>query len=191
MHRRSTIIPGAVTALVALVVVVALAGCGGGTSSSATASPTATQGGALSTLQALRSYLGRVQPIVSQVDGTLSSLPDAMSGMSKLPDQTWTTAATKLETIASQLGAEATNLSALVPPDALVSVQAAAVKVIQSAQSAVSKTATVLNTPAKAKATAESAIQAKIDGVRTQLSQATAKLVDSIMSLIVSPSPTP
>jgi hypothetical protein len=178
--------------LMAVTMVLALAGCGGSsTSGNATPAPTASQSGLASTVAALKTYLGQVKPITSQVATTVGSLPAAVKGLSKKPDSTWTAAATKLDVIAGQLGGEAASLAALSPPAALQSVQAAVVKGIQGAKTEVTKRAGALSKRASASATRQAAIRSQIAALKTRLSGLTQSLTVAIGSLILSPDSTP
>lgn len=190
MKARQKIVAGVATVVVVLAAVVVLAGCGGA-SKGASASTTASPGGTLSQLQSLRTYFDQVTPLVGKMTSSLGSLPSAVSGLSKVPDATWTSAAIKLDDIAAQLGDEASSLAALKPPAALQSAQTATVNGIKSAQAGVAKAAGLLNAPANAKATAKAKVEAAIGAAETQLSQVTQQLMRAVTGLMASPSPTP
>ncbi|HTX67904.1 MAG TPA: hypothetical protein VMH50_01985 [Thermoleophilia bacterium] len=160
----TTIAAGALAAL-ALV----LAGCG---NSGATASSPSTifpQSSATGTLPALKAYLTSAQDILGQVSTTVGQLPGAVGGMSVKPDSTWQSSGSQLDSIAAQLGQEASALAALQPPSVLQPVQDAVVKGIQAAQSGVQKLGAKLQS-GSAKASARKAqIQAQVDKYRSQL----------------------
>ena len=102
-----------------------LASCGSGTTSSSSSSPTASQSAAAG------GYAGQAQAILTQVGTTAGSLSDAISGLSKQPDDTWITAGAKLVDASAALDKETTSLAALTPPAALQPVQDAVVKGLQ------------------------------------------------------------
>ena len=170
----------AVAALVAAVAVLALAACGGSSAESTpTPSPTPSQGG----LAALKAYAGDVKPIVTQVTTTIAALPDAVQGLSRRPDASWSEAASNLDAIATQLGDEAASLGALTPPSVLEPVQAAGVKGIQRAQAAVSDLAGRLDKRAATSATNRAKVLGEIDALKTELSQLSQQLSNAVRAL--------
>ena len=175
----------------ALIVALALAGCGSGTAASPTPSATPSPSGIAGSLLALKTYLGQVQPILSRVSTTVGTLPDAVKGLSKKPDSTWTASATRLDDIAAQLSSEAASLAALTPPSALQSLQDAVVKTIKAAQAPVAKLAGALSKGVATAATAQSKVTSTIDSARALLQGASTQLNGAIGSLLGSPSPTP
>lgn len=183
---------GLAAALVALAVVM-LSGCGTkASSSSPTPSPTPTASqGSLAQLAALAGYLGQVKPIATQIGATATSLPQAVKGLSTKPDSTWTATAAKLQMISSQLNTEATTLAALTPPNLLRPVQDAAVKGITDAQSAVAKTAAVLDTGVAKHSETTTTIQSQINALQGQLSQVGRRLLSAIEGVIASSNSTP
>jgi hypothetical protein len=114
---------------------------------------------------------------------TAGSLPTAVKGLNTKPDSTWTASATKLEAVASQLGDEASSLAALTPPSSLASVQAVAVKGLQGAQAAITKTADALNKRVATSATRRATIQAQISSLQAQLSGLSDKVTSAINSV--------
>ena len=119
----------AVAILFAVGALVVLAGCGSTSTTTGVSSATQT-------------YLNSARDVLYEVGSTASTLPDAVSGMSKKPDSTWTAASAKLQAASSQLGQEAAGLAALKPPAVLQPVQDLVVKGIQAAQSGVDKLST-------------------------------------------------
>lgn len=190
-NRRTRIAAALSAAALIAVVALVIAGCGGGTAASATPSPTPSQSSIAARVLALNAYLSQVKPITGQIGSTVASLPGAVKGISAKPGATWTTAATDLDTIATQLGAEAASLSALTPPAALQSTQDAAVKAIQSVQTSVSDTAKLLNEKVAKAGTTKASIEAQLAAAQTQLSAAAVHLTSAIQSLILSPDSTP
>jgi hypothetical protein len=181
---------GLAAALVALAVVM-LAGCGTKPSSSSpTPSPSPSQG-SLAQLAALAGYLGQVKPIATQIAATATSLPQAVKALSTKPDGTWTATAAKLQMISSQLNTAATTLAALTPPNVLSPVQDAAVKAITDAQSAVAKTAAVLDTGVAKHSETTTTIQSQINALQGQLSQVGRRRLSAIEGVIASPNSTP
>ena len=143
--------------------------------------------GSLAQLAALAGYLGQVKPIATQIGATATALPDAVKGLAKKPDNTWTTSATKLKTISARLGTDAKNLASLKPPDALRPVQDAVVKGIKDTQAAVAKTAAALN---KRVAT-QGETAATIISLKNRLTQLGQQLLSAIAGVIASPNSTP
>ena len=190
-NRRTRIAAALSTAALIAVVALVAAGCGGSTAASATPSPTPSQSSIGARVLALNAYLSQVKPITGQIGSTVASLPGAVKGISAKPGAAWTAAATSLDTIATQLGAEAASLSALTPPASLQSTQDAAVKAIQSVQTAVSDTAASLNKKVATAATTKASIEAKLAASQVQLSAAAVHLTSAIQSLILTPDSTP
>jgi hypothetical protein len=157
--------------LVAVMVALVVTGCGGKAApTTTTPSPTASKGGLAGTIGALKTYLEQVKPITAQVGAAAASLPDAVKGLKVKPDSTWTQSAAKLNAIASQLAGAGSSLAALTPPASLQSVQAAGVKGIQDAQSAVTGMADALGRRSASAATRKAEIQAQIGSLQAQLS---------------------
>lgn len=175
-----------------LLVAVALAACGGSeASSSASSSPSPTSPGLVSRLATLSGYLSQVKPIASQVGDTVAALPGAVKGLSSKPNASWTAAASKLDTIAKQLGNEADDLSILSPPTGFGSAQATTVSGIRKAQSAVQQAADKL---AEGKSTAsltKANVASAVKQLQAYLSQVTGELVAGIQGALASPQATP
>ncbi|HET6496936.1 MAG TPA: hypothetical protein VFH61_16400 [Thermoleophilia bacterium] len=169
-------------AFVAVMVLLSLAGCGS-SATTTTPSPSPSESSLASGLAALRAYADQVQPIATQLADTAASLPAAVEGLSTKPDDTWTASAAKLEAIATELGDEAAGLAALTSPSALAPVQAAAVKGIQDAQAAITKTADALNKRVETSATTQAAIQSQMDDLKTQVSELSDKVTSAIESV--------
>jgi hypothetical protein len=121
----------------------------------------------------------------------VSSLPDAVKGLAKKPDSSWSASATKLKAISSLLGIDATNLAALSPPKILRPVQDAAVKGITDAQTAVAKTAAALDKRVAPKGATSAQIQAQIAALKNKLSQLSQQLLTAIKSVGAAPNSTP
>ena len=119
MKTRTHSLKVATGALAVLALAVILAGCGSTSTPSETPSTIYPEGSPTGTGPALKAYLTDAQDILSQVGTTVAALPDAVKSMNKKPDDTWTAAATQLQSIATQLGSEADALAALQPPTAL------------------------------------------------------------------------
>ena len=123
----------------------AAAGCGGTTASPSPSASSAAGGGALALKAlALKTYVSQLKPIYDQVATSVGSLDGAVSGLSKRPDKTWATSATKLNTAAAGLGTAATDLAALTPPPALQSAQSSLVAALQQAQKVLETTGAYL-----------------------------------------------
>jgi peptidoglycan hydrolase CwlO-like protein len=163
VKTRTLIRTAAAAAVVALAGV--LAGCGNSATPAASPSTIYPQSSATGTLPALKTYLGDAQSVLDQVATTVGALPDAVTGLSAKPDDTWQSSAAQLESIATQLGDEAAALAALQPPSALQPVQDAVVKGIQATQSGVQKLAARIQS-GSAKA---AQIQAEVDKYRSQI----------------------
>ncbi len=106
-----------------------------------------------------------------------------MKGLNTRPDSTWTAAAANLTVIATELGSEADSLAALTPPSALAPVQATAVKAIQDAQAALTKTADALNKGVVTSATKVAAIQSQMESLKTQISGLSEKVTSALDSV--------
>ena len=157
------------TALAAVALAAVLAGCGNAATPSASPSTIYPQASATGTVPQLKAYLTSAQDILGQVATTVGQLPGAVQGMSAKPDSTWQSSGAQLDSIATQLGQEASALAALQPPSALKPVQDAVVKGIQTAQSGVQKLGAKLQS-GSAKASAKKAqIQAEVDKYKSQL----------------------
>jgi len=189
--RKTRVTAALTTAAIAAVLTLVVAGCGSGTAASATPTPTPTQSSITARVLALKDYLGQVKPVTDQMASTVGTLPNAVKGISAKPGATWTTAATDLEATATKLGTEASSLSALTPPAALQSTQDAAVKAIQSVQSAVSDTAAFLNKKVAKAGTTKATIQAQLTAAQAKLAGAAQQLTSAIQGLILSPDSTP
>ncbi len=120
--------------------------------------------------------------MLGQVATTVGALPETTQGMSAKPDDTWSSAAAQLQSIATQLGDEAAALAALQPPSALQPVQDAVVKGIQAAQAGVEKLAAGLESGEQAAAT-RAEVRAKVDQYRAQIDGLTQQLQNAIGGL--------
>jgi len=187
VSRHLTIGVAFAATLVALVAVLVLAGCGSNASPSS--SPAATQGGTAS--GSPTTYLGQAQAILAQVGTTASAVPDAVSGLSKNPDDTWLASGTKLNEAATQLGKEASSLAALTPPAALKPVQDAVVKGLQAMQVKVNLLSGLLFEESADEATAKSPIQTQVDKMKAQIQALSATLGGALNTLSGTPSASP
>lgn len=170
--------------LAALVLAVVFAGCGDASSPSETPSTIYPESSATGTLPALKAYLTDAQDVLDQVSTTVAALPDAVSGMSRKPDDTWTASAAQLQSIAAQLGDEAAALAALQPPSGLQPVQDAVVKGIQAAQQGIEKLATQLDSRVQSAATRKAQVQAKAGELKAQLDGLVQQLKGALGGLI-------
>jgi uncharacterized phage infection (PIP) family protein YhgE len=160
-----------------------LAGCGG--SATTPSDPPSTiypESSPTGTLPALKAYLDDAQEVLGQVAATVGSLPESTRGMSAKPDDTWSSAAAQLQSIAAQLGDEAAALAALQPPSALKPVQDAVVKGIQAAQTGVEKLAAGLESGQQA-ATTRAEVRSKVDRYRAQIDGLAQQLRSAIEGL--------
>jgi uncharacterized phage infection (PIP) family protein YhgE len=178
--RSAKLVTGA---LAALALAVVLAGCGSSSSPSEAPSTIFPESSATGTLPALKAYLDDAQVILDQVSTTVSTLPAAVEGMSKTPDETWTAAAAQLQSIAAQLGSEADALAALQPPTALQPVQDAVVKGIQAAQSGIDKLAERIASRPASLANKLEEVQAKVDQFKSQLDGLSSQLKNALGGL--------
>jgi hypothetical protein len=135
------------------------------------------------TLPSLRAYLGDAQDVLEQVATTVGALPGAVDGMNVKPDDTWTSAATQLQSIATQLGDEAASLSALQPPSSLQPIQDAVVKGIEAAQSRVEKLAANISSGQQKAGTRKAQIQAQADKLKAQIDGLVQQLRGALGSL--------
>jgi hypothetical protein len=155
--------------LAALTLAAVLSSCGGTTSPSASPSTIYPEASATGTVPALKAYLSDARDVLGQVTATVGQMPAALQGMSARPDGTWQSSGAQLESIARQLGTEASALAALQPPSALQPVQDAIVKGIQAAQTGVQELGAELQTgSAKASAT-KTRVQAELDKYKSQI----------------------
>lgn len=183
MKRRTQSAKVVAGALAALALAVILAGCGNSGSPSEAPSTIYPESSATGTLPALKTYLSDAQDVLGQVSTTVGTLPAAVEGMSKTPDDTWTAAAAQLQSIAAQLGSEADALAALQPPSALQPVQDAAVKGIQAAQSGIDKLATRIASRPASLANKQAEVQAKVDQFKSQLDGLSTQLKNALGDL--------
>ena len=183
MKRRTQSARVVAGAIATLALAVILVGCGSSGSPSEAPSTIYPESSPTGTVPALKAYLADAQDILGQVSATVGTLPDAVQGMSETPDDTWTAAAAQLQSIATQLGAEADALAALQPPSALQPVQDAAVKGIQTAQSGIEKLATRIASRPASLANKKAEVQAKVDELKSQLDGLSTQLKNALGSL--------
>jgi hypothetical protein len=169
--------------LAVLALTLVLAACGGTATPSESPSTIYPESSPTGTLPALKAYLEGAQEALGRVTMTMGSLPDAVSDMSTKPDDTWTAAASQLQSIATQLGDEASTLAALQPPSALKPVQDAVVKGIQAAQTGVDRLATKLQSGTQKAATRKAQVQAQVDKLRSQIDGVTQQLQGALGTL--------
>ena len=131
MNQKTRTISLLAASIAVLAIAVVLAGCGSTTPAEAPSTiypeSSPTSGPAV-----LKAYLNDAKVVLTDLSATAASVPDAVAGMNKKPDSTWTTAATNLQDISTQLGDEATALAALQPPESLQPVQDVVVKGIEA-----------------------------------------------------------
>jgi hypothetical protein len=183
VKRRTRSTGALASALAVLGLAVVVAGCGSTSSPSTAPSTIYPQSSATGTVPAAKAYLSDAQTILGQVTTTVGALPGAVQGMSKTPDDTWTSAAAQLQSIATQLGSEAGALAALQPPTALQPVQDAVVKGIQAAQSGVDKLATKIAAKPASLANKKAQIQAEVDQFKSQLGGLSQQLQNALGGL--------
>jgi hypothetical protein len=167
--RKSRLTSATAVALAAIVLGMALAGCGDAGTPGEAPSTIYPESSATGTVPALKAYLEEADQVLGQVATTVGSLPDAVEGMSRTPDDTWTAAAAQLGSISSQLGDEAAALAALQPPAALQPVQDAVVKGIEAAQQGVDKLAAAIDSRKESAETRRAQIQSTVDRLQSQL----------------------
>ena len=166
-HKARIIILIAAT-VAALAIAVVLAACGSTTPAEAP-STIYPESSPTSGPAALKAYLNDAKVVLTDLSTTAAGVPDAVAGMSRKPDSTWTTAATNLQDISTQLGDEATALAALQPPETLQPVQDAVVTGIEGAQTAVDKLAAALEKGESTAATKQAQIRSTVDSVKSQI----------------------
>ena len=183
MKTRKLTRTALVTTLAAVALAAILAGCGSSaTTPSESPSTIYPESSPTGTLPALKAYLDDAQEVLGQVATTVGALPDATSGMSNKPDDTWSSAAAQLKSTATQLGDEAAALAALQPPSALQPVQDAVVKGIQAAQTGVEKLAAGLESGKQA-SIRKAEVQAKVDQYKAQIDGLAQQLRSAISGL--------
>ena len=168
MKQKTRIISLIAAALAVLTIAVVVAGCGSTTPTEAP-STIYPESSPTSGPAALKAYLNDAKGVLTDLSTTAASVPDAVAGMSKKPDSTWSTAATDLQDVSTQLGDEAAALAALQPPESLQPVQDVVVKGIEAAQTAVDKLAAALEKGESTAATKQAQIQSTIDSVKSQI----------------------
>lgn len=168
MKQKVRIISVIVTAVAALAIAAVLAGCGSTTPAEAP-STIYPESSPSTGAAAVKTYLESAKVVLTDVGATAAAIPDAVAGMSKRPDDTWSTAAANLQDISTQLGDETAALEALQPPESLQPVQDAVASGIQAAQSAVDKLAAALEKGESTAATRQAQIQSTVDSVKSQL----------------------
>jgi len=172
-----------VTTFAAVALAATLAACGSNaTTPSESPSTIYPESSPTGTVPALKAYLDDAQQVLGQVATTVGALPDATSGMSTKPDDTWSSAAAQLKSTAAQLGDEAAALAALQPPSALQPVQDAVVKGIQAAQAGVEKLAAGLESGKQA-SIRKAEVQAKVDQYKAQIEGLAQQLQNAISGL--------
>jgi uncharacterized phage infection (PIP) family protein YhgE len=171
------------TAVAVVAVAGALAGCGNSATPAASPSTIFPQSSPTGTLPALRAYLGDVQDVLDQMATTVGALPDAVSGISAKPDDTWQSSAAQLQSIGTQLGDEASALAALQPPTALQPVQDAVVQGVRAAQSGVQKLADTLQSGSSKASATRAQIQERADQLRSQIEGLSQQLENAIGAL--------
>ncbi len=171
MKTRTHIRSAVATTLAALALIAVLAGCGTTTTTSSSPSTIYPQASAspTGTLPALKTYLSSAQDVLGQVSTTVGQLPAAVQGMSAKPDSTWQSSGAQLDSVATQLGQEASALAALQPPSALQPVQDAVVKGIQGAQTGVQKLGAKLQSGSAKASSKRAQIRAEVDKYKSQL----------------------
>lgn len=170
-------------AFAVLALALVLAACGGTTTPSESPSTIYPESSPTGTLPALKAYLDDAQEVLGQVSTTVDTLPDAVDGMSAKPDDTWTAAAAQLQSVATQLGDEASALAALQPPSGLQPVQDAVVKGIQAAQSGVDKLAAELESGTQKAADRRAKVRAQVDKLKAQIEGLTQQLQGALGNL--------
>jgi chaperonin cofactor prefoldin len=168
VKQKTSIISLMAATAAVLTIAVVLAGCGSTTPAEAP-STIYPESSPTSGPAALKAYLSDAKVVLADLSTTAAGVPDAVAGMSKKPDSTWSTAATNLQDISTQLGDEATALAALQPPEALQPVQDAVVTGIQAAQTATDKLAAALEKGENTAATKQAQIQSTVDSVTSQI----------------------
>jgi hypothetical protein len=168
--RRDFGIGVALAATLMVLVALGLGGCGGSTTSTQSSSPAASQSGAAG------GYAAQAQAVLTQVGATAASLPDAVAGLSKQPDDTWLTSGSKLIAISTALDKEASSLATLTPPAALKPVQDAAVKGIQKVRAKVEALSGLIYEESATEAYQSGPIPAQIAKIKAQLTAVTTAL---------------
>jgi uncharacterized phage infection (PIP) family protein YhgE len=181
VSRKIKLASAAAAVLAALAL--AVTGCGDASSPSEAPSTIYPESSPTGTLPALKAYLDDADQVLSQVATTVGALPDAVEGISKTPDDTWTASAAQLKSIGSQLGEESAALAALQPPAALQPVQDAVVKGIESARQGVDKLADGLDSGVRSAATRKAQVQSTVEKLQAQLDGLSSQLRGAIESL--------
>jgi hypothetical protein len=168
----------------ALVVFVALGAAGCGSSTTSQSSPAASQSAAASPAGG---YVAQSQAILAQVGTTASSLPDAIAGLSKQPDDTWITAGSKLVDASAALDKETTSLAALTPPAALQPVQDAVVKGLQKVHAKIEALSGLIYEESATEALQSGPIESQVAKLQAQLTALSTRLAAAAGS--ASPAP--
>lgn len=169
MKRKTRATSAAALTLAALTLAVGLTGCGSAGGPGDTPTTIYPESSATGTLPALKTYLDEADQVLSQVAATAGTLPEAVQGLSRTSDDTWTAAAEQLRSVSSQLGDEAQALAALQPPTTLQPLQDAVVKGIQGAQRGVDKLADALDSGVQTAATRKAQIQSTVARLQSQI----------------------
>ncbi len=188
MHRSPRPAILIVVALVATTLTLFLSGCGSTSPSGAAtqAPPSASPNGGGFTPKnqdEVKAYLDELSPIADDVRAAVAELPTATQGLSAQPGETWTAAADKLSAIADRLGQDAEALAALQPPKQFEGLQAAAVKVLQTAQAKLAKAADSLKAPGSSAQAVQAQVQGQIAGLSAKLAMGIEHLVQTVQSL--------
>lgn len=167
-------------AVAVLALGLALAGCGSEGVPGEGPSTIYPESSPTGTLPALKAFLEDADGVLRQIATTIGALPDSVQGMNKAADETWTSAAAQLDSVATQLGDEAAALEALDPPAALQPVQSAVVRGIRAAQTAIEKLAARIESGAGSAAMRRDEVRSQVDHVKARLEGLTRQLRNAI-----------
>lgn len=163
---RRTGLVGAVFAVVLLAVV--LVGCGSTTTDEESPATTPESTATETAPPELGAYIDEAEAVLSDVGDTLSRMPGAVEGISGTPDETWTEAGEELQSLAGELGDEASRLADLEPPSGLQPIQDAVVRGIERAQTRLEQTASDLTSRAESAGLTSEEVQEQVDQLRSQ-----------------------
>ncbi len=170
-------------AIAALTIATGLAGCGA-TSPTEAPSTIYPESSPTAGPAAGKAYLNGVKGVLSSVRTTVAALPDAVQGLSRKPDDTWSTAAADLQGVSAQLGDEATALEALQPPETLRPIHDAVLVGIEGAQTAVDKLAAALDKGVETSETTRTRVQSTVDSVESLLKGLSGQLSSALGGLV-------
>jgi len=165
--------------LAVVLLAVVLAGCGSTTADeppSPTPEPTATG----TAPAGLGAYLEQAGAVLADVGDTLAALPEAVRGINRTPDESWSEAGQGLRRLAEELADEASRLADLRSPSGLRPVQDAVVRGLQRTQARLEQTADRLSDPAQREGLTRQDVEDEVDQLRSDAGALSTQLREAL-----------